>query len=416
MPGLGPDLNDERIRFANDVSLFVLDDSGVVFSESAQEIYQLNTLATFIWCRLEEGALPSQISRDLVATFGLCREVAEDHVQASLADWRTRGFLSNRKARLGQAAKSVQDAFCPKPKARDLDVELDRSASLRSYQFLRQTFSIGFETQSLEACIHPALSHLEVPRAKSGQAIDRISITSAADGYCIRVNNSVAHHCRSQNMIATYVLSSLFSLAMTRFPYSVAFHAGAVSNGRRALILPGAAGHGKTMLTAALIHSGWRFLSDDLVLARSETLELEGVPFPLCIKEDGCDLLMRYFPELRNLNPSIRPDGKLVRYLAPPSNSYQAKLQEGVKAHWAVFPRYAPEANTELIPMPRHTAIRDLVKSCSFSRPLTQPQVQTFVYWLRSVCCFELPMSSLEEALERLKVLIPHKETRGWDL
>ena len=61
-------------RFSGDVSLFVLDDSGVVFNEAAQEIYQLNTTATFIWCQIEEGLSPTQLATALSETFGFSAE------------------------------------------------------------------------------------------------------------------------------------------------------------------------------------------------------------------------------------------------------------------------------------------------------------------------------------------------------
>ena len=61
-------------RFSGDVSLFVLDDSGVVFNEAAQEIYQLNTTATFIWCQIEEGLTPPQLATALSETFGFSAE------------------------------------------------------------------------------------------------------------------------------------------------------------------------------------------------------------------------------------------------------------------------------------------------------------------------------------------------------
>ena len=61
-------------RFSGDVSLFLLDDSGVVFNEAAQEIYQLNTTATFIWCQIEEGLGQTQLATALSKTFGFSAE------------------------------------------------------------------------------------------------------------------------------------------------------------------------------------------------------------------------------------------------------------------------------------------------------------------------------------------------------
>ena len=61
-------------RFSGDVSLFVLDDFGLVFSETKQELYELNTTATFIWCQIEEGLTPPQLATALSETFGFSAE------------------------------------------------------------------------------------------------------------------------------------------------------------------------------------------------------------------------------------------------------------------------------------------------------------------------------------------------------
>ena len=38
--------------------LFLLEDEGILFSEGHQEVYALNTPATYVWCCLEEGMTP----------------------------------------------------------------------------------------------------------------------------------------------------------------------------------------------------------------------------------------------------------------------------------------------------------------------------------------------------------------------
>ena len=61
-------------RFSGDVNLFLLDDFGLVFSETKQELYELNTTATFIWCQIEEGLTPPQLATALSETFGFSAE------------------------------------------------------------------------------------------------------------------------------------------------------------------------------------------------------------------------------------------------------------------------------------------------------------------------------------------------------
>jgi hypothetical protein len=57
----------------------LLDDRPVLFSESAQKIYELNQMAAYIWCGLMERKPAEAICYDLT-NFGLVRVAARDHV------------------------------------------------------------------------------------------------------------------------------------------------------------------------------------------------------------------------------------------------------------------------------------------------------------------------------------------------
>ena len=80
-------------------------------------------------------------------------------------------------------------------------------------------------------------------------------------------------------------------------------------------------------------------------------------------------------------------------------------MDRGVRAAWVVFPRYRAEGPTRLDGIRRSEALRRLMKTCTLSTPLTRRQVETFIDWLRGVACFELPMSSLDEAAGLLRDL-----------
>ena len=50
---------------------------------------------------------------------------------------------------------------------------------------------------------------------------------------------------------------------MASVPGDLVFHAGAVSDGRTAVLLPAASNHGKSTLTAALVRDGLQYLTDE---------------------------------------------------------------------------------------------------------------------------------------------------------
>ena len=76
------------IRLAEDVDLFILDDQGIFFSESRQELQLFNSSATFIWCCLAEGRDERETVRGFEASFGASRGEAERHVAQALHRWQ----------------------------------------------------------------------------------------------------------------------------------------------------------------------------------------------------------------------------------------------------------------------------------------------------------------------------------------
>ena len=61
--------NEMTARSAHDAHLFFLEDGGVLFSESTQNLYLLNSAATFIWCQIESGKAHDEILAMLAETF-----------------------------------------------------------------------------------------------------------------------------------------------------------------------------------------------------------------------------------------------------------------------------------------------------------------------------------------------------------
>ena len=111
-------MNRQSPALSKDVSLFILYDVGIVFSESSQENYKLNTTATFIWCQLEEGLSEAEIAEVLAATFGYRGADAEHYVRAAILDWRSRRFLAGQPA--ASRSESRISASCVIPCSRPL--------------------------------------------------------------------------------------------------------------------------------------------------------------------------------------------------------------------------------------------------------------------------------------------------------
>jgi len=83
----------ERVSIEGGMSLFLLEDEGILFSEGKQEVYVLNTPAAYIWCCLEEGMPPSQISAAFSSGFGVPLDQAVQTTGDLLSRWQASGFI-----------------------------------------------------------------------------------------------------------------------------------------------------------------------------------------------------------------------------------------------------------------------------------------------------------------------------------
>jgi len=117
------------------------------------------------------------------------------------------------------------------------------------------------------------------------------------------------------------------------------FHAGAVACGGDAILMPAAAGAGKTTLTAALVASGFQYLSDEVGVLDPATGQL--VPFArgMCVKEGARPVLEPLYPRLVDATPRLRPSGEAVYYLPPPEDAWPAGP---VPVRFVILPRFVP--------------------------------------------------------------------------
>jgi hypothetical protein len=129
--------------------------------------------------------------------------------------------------------------------------------------------------------------------------------------------------------------------------------------------------------------------------------------------------LAAYYPELEALPTHLREDGRTVRYLSPPEHLPDPGRSHAVR--WIIFPHYEADATTSLHPLSRPEALRRLLRECLvLPELLDRVGVESLVRWIRTVNCFELPMSSLADAVDLVKrhcglpvAVSPDYEARG---
>ena len=456
----------KTLRVAGDVCLFVTGDEGILFSESRQEIYTLNTSATLLWCLMEEGVSLDDMVDVYARTFSVSRSQAEEHVYPMLRRWFGLGhiadpeipapgqmplsealayLLTNRELRdafgaeggMTAAALGVIEGDRPAFLALESgaldwhaneitrlrirkrhgaspqrglmdDADLLEAATLVPmgsdsvrcvYRVLDTTFEVTM-SPSLQRIIEPVFAHL---RSESAPADVSIHVRDSVEG-CVVFDGLVPVFWHQRPEAVTPSLKVLFRrLAVARHPYFMEVHAGVVRIGDGALLLPGRAGSGKTTLTAALVHLGAEYLSDEIALLEERDLGVCAIPLAMTVKPGSVEELHGLYPAVDTLIEHRREDHQPVRYLPPPADRiYAARTPLPVK--WVVFPTYTPGAETVVERLSVTQGLRQLVdESLVLPGQLDKSKVEMLVDWARGLEFHVLRHSSTASALHAVR-------------
>jgi hypothetical protein len=388
----------DSLRPAADTLLHFLDDGGLLFSEDSQELYILNASAAFVWSCLENALERDEIVAIVERDYGVASPEAESQIDGLLLQWRALGLLAgteqNRRLTQPRRGEEEEPTLAQWRSSAPL-----RWYSERFYKLLGTCFRLRYGTVAQESTVHPVLAHLESSAAEAAQ-VTAADLVREGEAHLLLLNGRRKERCALLSQLAPLVKWGLLAEAINSHAYLLYVHAGVVRSASGCLLLPAAPGSGKTSLTAALIHAGFTYLSDEVALLEEDTLQVLPVPVSLCIKDSAWDLLAPRHPGLHELAIHHRSDGKIVRYLNPPPAALDPEHERSYPVRWIVFPRYAPALRTELRPVQKADALHRLLKQClAMPAPLDQRKVASIVRWISSIPCFEMPMSSLDDAV-----------------
>jgi len=181
----------------------------------------------------------------------------------------------------------------------------------------------------------------------------------------------------------------------------ITFHAAAVERGGRALVLTGPSGSGKSTLAAALSQSGWRLLSDELVLLRLGTPEIVANPRPISLKNQAIEIIAALAPDARF---SPRYEGTIkgtISFLLPTPEAV-AQAARGARPSMVVAPAFQAGAPCALEDLDKATGFTRLTENSVNYFSTLKPGFETLVR-LTDECRFHaLTYGDLREAVELL--------------
>ena len=186
-----------------------------------------------------------------------------------------------------------------------------------------------------------------------------------------------------------------------RYHCFLMLHAAVVDRNGFALVLPAAPGSGKTTLSAALAHRGWRLLSDEFGIVRPGTIELLPLPRLMPLKNESIGVLQAFAPQAE-LGPLILGTRKGdIRHLRPPAASI-ARAQESATIRWIVFPRWARDAAYSLQSLTRADGFMRVATNAFNYEMLGAAGFNTVRALVDASECQQLDYADLNEAVAAL--------------
>jgi HprK-related kinase A len=187
----------------------------------------------------------------------------------------------------------------------------------------------------------------------------------------------------------------------TRSHHLLMLHSAVVERNGHAMLFPAWPGHGKSTLCTALVHSGWRLLSDEFGLVRPEDGVLLPVPRLIPLKNESIEVIRGFRPETIIGPAFFRTRKGTVAHVRPPLDSIR-RAQEPARPRWFVFPRWIADAPFSLEPMPKSQAFLMVATNAFNYEVLDETAFRLVDDMVRACDCYSLSYSDLGDAVPAL--------------
>lgn len=405
-----------NINLPQDAHLFILDEEGIVYRAETQQLFSLNTFATFLWITLEQNVNREHCIEQAVRDFSITQSKATEYLDMALDSWRSLGLLGENRnpgidvdPNLGIGKFTNTDKMPSRPHS-----QWERNFHI---SLIDCKIHIFLELAEYYPCIYPIIGHLELSD-EGGSSIGKgnntepdseqtIHVCQLGDGIGIYRNDSPVAIFFDISALGPTAKSIMMQIAIDANDSQFYFHAGLLSDGDKLLMLPGEQGAGKSTLTAGLMESGLEYFTDEVALFNPSDAEIRPFPIAICSKSSAWELLSSRFPQLA-LSPTYsRLDGKAVKYMTPSVDPFDPSYDRPLPVKYLIFPKYDAAFETELRAIRPNEALTRLFDQClAIKKTLDVSSVALLIDWIRTVECYELPNNSLDASIEKIAELI----------
>jgi len=237
---------------------------------------------------------------------------------------------------------------------------------------------------------------------QKGAAISVWIHSAAQQRYSVHYGSTTVHDCRL-DQVPPVVHAAIFLAYYDNNFRFLAFHSAAVCAGRQLIILPGKSGSGKSSLTAALVSSGFSYVTDELLLVDLHAETLKGAPLAIGLKPGSWDLIKASCPAIEAMPAFERQDGKTIKYLRPPTLCRDYTL-DSIGA--IVFPSLREGDEASLHPLSAaETFFRLTDAGYDTHRRMSRKDVSLIFDWIGGIPAYELRYRGMDKAVQAISRL-----------
>jgi len=388
----------QEIRLAKGTSSHILEDAVLVFSEKAQALFRLNPTAAIIWSGLEQGLPPHEIAGELAEEFSILPDLTDADVGRAIAEWTTLGLLVSN-AESDVAPERSLNWKDPVETGREFSglSSTTRFPSRFAFTLAECGIAVRCSQPRQAGSVRPIFAHL-VSEPRHVNAV--IDVVYYQGSHVVVRGQRVVGRCSSLNEIGPLLSQEALRVAYRSRDFLVAVHAAVLGGRNGCIVLAGKSAVGKTTLAAGLMRAGFRFFTDEVAIVDRATGQVLPCPASLRVKDGSWDTIAGVWPNLKSVADTIAPAGFRIRYVAPVPGSFASGIDEASPVRHLVFPRYSPEASTDLVPMSRAEALEVLQETgCEMKGSLTSRTIADLVDWIKGINCYRMEVSSLSEAV-----------------
>jgi hypothetical protein len=223
------------------------------------------------------------------------------------------------------------------------------------------------------------------------------------DRYDLRWDDELLHSAVDATEVLPLVVSEV-NLAVVRASAArhVLLHAAAVARGEHGVILPAAAGAGKTTLTAGLVRAGLDYVTDEIVAIGRSTGLVQPYPKALSIKRGSWDVLHALRPPATAAGAAWFGDQWHVDVRRVRTDAIAGVCRPS----FVVAPCYEPNQPTTLTPMRRAEALVHLMNLAFTDNLRDRDGFELVAEATSDAECYRMTVGDLDTACRMITALL----------